>query len=337
MILTQINNKKIFISVLLCCYNDEKYISSSIDSVLNQSYKNFEFIIVDDASNEKTKNILAKYKKNNKIKIISNKVNLGLTKSLNIGINNCSSEWIARIDSDDIWYKDKLINQINIYQINKYVLISTAWKKIDKNGDVISTEFTNQNKIKHNILKLKPVISHSTVLFKKTIAIKAGLYRERLLSCQDLDLWKRLVNYGEVAYINEPLSKIRIHNDQITNLKRKDQILFSILINLSNQFYNKYKIDLIDDLDQKSFTNLIKNLKIILNSRKYFISRLNFEKNKTKYIYSRNFFLKKIYLIKLLFSNLYYIFNFIIFKKKFYKFLIKKISQVSKINYETKN
>ena len=102
------NDKNNNFSILMSCYNDYGFTDIAINSVLNQTYKNFEFIIINDGSNHETTSKLNEIKnKDSRVKLF-NKDNTGLTKSLNFGINRCKYEWIARIDSDDYWDKKKI-------------------------------------------------------------------------------------------------------------------------------------------------------------------------------------------------------------------------------------
>ena len=103
--------KNIKVSVLMAAYNSEKFISKSIESIIKQSYLNYEFIIVDDGSLDSTKEIIDMYRRNNsKIKLIT-KSNSGLTETLNFGMQFCTGKWIARIDSDDLSSINRLKNK----------------------------------------------------------------------------------------------------------------------------------------------------------------------------------------------------------------------------------
>ena len=108
------------ISIVMSVFNEEKNISKCIESVLKQSFRNYEFLIFDDNSNDDTKKILMKYrKKNKKIKCYFSKKNLGLTKALNFLIKKSKGKYIARIDGDDLWLKHKLRVQFNFMKKNK--------------------------------------------------------------------------------------------------------------------------------------------------------------------------------------------------------------------------
>ena len=115
------NNINSLVSVIMSCYNSENTLKSSIESILNQTYKNIEFLIINDASTDTTFEILKNYQvENNKIKIFSNNHNIGLTKSLNLLIKNSSGEFIARQDADDISYKNRIEKQV--FEMEKFNL-----------------------------------------------------------------------------------------------------------------------------------------------------------------------------------------------------------------------
>jgi len=327
-----IKSKDLFISIVLCCYNDYKFIKSSIESVLKQTYKKYELIIVDDGSNDKTKNIINKIKKkDDRIRIISNDYNIGLTKSLNIGIKHAKYDWIARIDSDDLWDEKKLLKQVYfINKINNLVIIASDWCKINEFGQVLDKNFSNIHTLEEKIMKNISTLSHSTVIFNKHKAIEAGLYRERLDSCQDLDFWQRLLNLGELKYLNILLAKIRIHKNQITQVKRSKQLLNSLIIFNSNIFRKKFKIDLIDDLDDHVFNDVLTAIDQYLKSINYYNLRINFEKNKLENLYIKKYRIKFILGLKLIINNFYYVFPFIINKMNFQHQIVKKIIKVLK-------
>ena len=117
------------ISVLMSVYNDEKNLPKSIQSILNQSYENFEFLILDDCSTDGTFGVLSEYvKKDERIKIFKNDKNIGLTKSLNYLINNSRGELIARQDSDDVSYKNRFYMQLKFMEENNLDACSSLAK-----------------------------------------------------------------------------------------------------------------------------------------------------------------------------------------------------------------
>ena len=150
------------VSVIMSVYNGEKYLSKAIESILNQSYRNFEFIIVDDASTDSSLEIINEYLKiDNRIIILSNNVNIGLGSSLNKAIQFSSGEFIARMDSDDISIPDRLEKQINYLLEHKNIhILGGDQIIIDERGVVISSLIYPKNELKiHIINALRDTIS----------------------------------------------------------------------------------------------------------------------------------------------------------------------------------
>src|SRR3989344_5781814 len=119
------------ISVLMPAYNARKYIGEAIESILNQTFKDFEFIIINDCSTDKTKKIIEEYaNKDARIKLINNATNLGLTKSLNIGLKEARGEYVARLDADDVALPERLEKQYEFMEKNKETTLVGAWAEI---------------------------------------------------------------------------------------------------------------------------------------------------------------------------------------------------------------
>jgi glycosyltransferase involved in cell wall biosynthesis len=145
------------ISIIMSTYNWEKYIEKSIDSVLNQIYTNFEFIIIDDYSTDDTYKIIKQYlNKDERIVYVKNLSNLGLTKSLNKWLELANGKYIARIDDDDLWEKEKLEKQMKFLNDNKeYWIVWTNFKYIDETWKTIwnRSRYKDDLSIKRNILR----------------------------------------------------------------------------------------------------------------------------------------------------------------------------------------
>lgn len=181
-----------YISIIMSVYNDELNLENSIKSIINQTHKHFELIIINDGSNKKTKNILLKFKKNKKIRIFHNKKNFGLPYSLNKAIKKSKYDLIARMDSDDISYKNRIKYQLDFLKKNPKidVLGSDAVIVFSNGVTKYSNVKENNTSIKKNIFYSNPFF-HSSVIFKKSIFNKIGLYNVYFKKCQDYDLWLR--------------------------------------------------------------------------------------------------------------------------------------------------
>jgi len=193
------------VSIILPTYNRSEYLSRAIESVLGQTYNNFELVIIDDCSTDRTSEIISKYQ-DSRIKIIKNKENLGLVKSLNKAINYAKGECIARIDDDDFWSDSKKIEkQIEFLENNpEYVLVGCGVIKINKQGkEVRKYLFPEKDKeIREIMLVISPFV-HPGVVFRKKAWEKVGGYDEKLYFSQDSDLWAKLGKIGKLYNIQE--------------------------------------------------------------------------------------------------------------------------------------
>ena len=155
------------ISVLTTVYNEEQFIASSIKSILNQSYKSFELIVINDFSNDGTHKILKKIK-DKRLKIYNLKKRYGRTKALNFGLKKCKFNIIAIQDADDFSFKDRLSVQSNKLKNDKSLgLVASRAKYIDDNGNVIDNSNIYFSKNINN-LKFRNFITHSSVMFNRT-------------------------------------------------------------------------------------------------------------------------------------------------------------------------
>ena len=164
------NNINSLVSVIMSCYNSENTLKSSIESILNQTYKNIEFLIINDASTDTTFEILKSYQvENNKIKIFSNNHNIGLTKSLNLLIKNSTGEFIARQDADDISYKNRIEKQV--FEMEKFNLDFSVTRAIRKdNGKLIPN--LSYNLPSKFVVRFKNPFVHGTFMLRKNLSKK---------------------------------------------------------------------------------------------------------------------------------------------------------------------
>ena len=212
--------KDLSITVLMSVFNGERWLAESLRSILNQTFTDFEFIIINDGSTDGTLKILEKHaNQDSRIKLYD-KENSGLTDSLNFGISKAKGKWIARIDADDIAHHERLKDQIELAESDKsLVLIGSGISLIDSkghNGKLYSYPTSHKKLIKH-ISKGLPFFAHSSAIFKTSSVREIGGYRGKFKRSQDQDLWLRLADLGRIACINKPLAFIRKHDNQISN------------------------------------------------------------------------------------------------------------------------
>ena len=215
------------ISVVMSVYNDEKYVGLSIESILEQSYPHFEFIIINDGSTDSSAGIIKTYaEQDNRIIIIDNGKNIGLIRSLNIGLSAAKGKYIARMDSDDISEKDRFQQQFDFLEKNKDVfLVGTSEITIDEDGNKKHRYRRPQGfaKIKKLLMK-RNCICHPSIMFRNGENI---LYREKMYYAQDYDFYLRCLSEGKILRnIDQPLLLYRNNPSSISLSKSGYQALF---------------------------------------------------------------------------------------------------------------
>ena len=225
----KIKNPKV--SVIMPCYNHEKYIDCAINSVLNQSYGNFELIIVDDSSSDRSVDIIEHYEKlDDRVVAIYHQTNMGASTSRNDAIEKANGDYIAFCDADDIWLCDKLKIQIaKIVNLHHYDLIYCDSSIIDSRGNYTGKKFSDNfspfigsQKAVFYKLCISNCINLSTVLLKKACADRIGYFNKEISYVEDWLFWICLANEYEFYYIDLPLVEYRVH-EQSSNLKYKDR------------------------------------------------------------------------------------------------------------------
>jgi glycosyltransferase involved in cell wall biosynthesis len=211
------------ITVILPCYNSSKFIDETINSILDQSYKNITIIAIDDGSTDNTRAILNKYCKYLAIYTHEQNINKGIAASLNLGLKQAKSDLIAFIDHDDVWYPSKIQRQVEVF--NKYPDVDLVYT----NGDIINNSGKKLYKIYNTMHSEQNVVGNllldcyikscSTVMLTQRIVNKVGLFNESLLPT-DHDMWLRIQEISKFYYISDSLVGYRVHSEQSTH-KRK--------------------------------------------------------------------------------------------------------------------
>jgi len=217
------------VSVLLPVYNCEKYIEESISSVLNNTYNNFEIIIINDGSTDNTDHIIKLYS-DPRIKYFI-KSNSGLIETLNYGIKKCNHPIIMRMDGDDIIMSNKIENQLNYFKKSSSILTGTSGYLIDSHGNKMSSIDlpTKHNDILKSMLKMSPSFIHPSVMFYKDAVLKAGGYDSNFKHAEDFDLFLRLSRIGKISNLVERLIYLRKHVNNISLLNAEEQIRNTII------------------------------------------------------------------------------------------------------------
>jgi len=201
------------ISVVMPAYNARGYIALAIESVLNQTFQGFEFIIIEDPSSDDTNEIIEGYREHDpRIQHILNNPNLGLTASLNKGIDISHGEFIARMDADDISYPDRFEKQVSYLRQNPDVcLIATSFERIDEEGNVISRNSLKPGKdgLK-KMMEITNSVVHGSVMFRREKVLALGKYREGIRYAEDYDLWLRIMERYDIDILPDILYKFRL-------------------------------------------------------------------------------------------------------------------------------
>lgn len=201
------------LSVVIPVYNGAKFISDALDSIFGQDYENIEVIVVDDRSTDNTIEVLQSYPQ--AIKIIRNKNNSGASHSRNQGIKHAVGEYIAFLDADDVWLKNKLTRQVKAMIANPEAGLIYGGATLVNFGEdsskLLSQESENTKLEKKSTLDIfrNPYFSTSTILVKKSLCEDVGYFREDLKTAEDVDFVLKLSNLCEFLAMNAPLSLTR--------------------------------------------------------------------------------------------------------------------------------
>ena len=210
------------VSVIMSVYNEEANIENSVNSILNQSYTNFELIITNDFSTDRTLEILRKFTKLDKrIVLIENKKNLGLTKSLNNMLKVAKGKYIARQDADDYSAPDRLGTQIkNLDKYNVDAVVCRA-KIIESKKKIPGISFYLPKKL---LIKFKNPFIHGTLLIKKKVLNDLGNYDEKFIFSQDYKLFSDFLNSGyRIKNLNKVLYHLNMENNISTNYSAQQE------------------------------------------------------------------------------------------------------------------
>lgn len=213
------------ISIIMPSFNSAKTIRESIDSIVNQSHSNWELLITDDCSKDNTVSIVQEYAAVDlRIKIFTNKTNSGAAVSRNNSIDRASGDYIAFLDSDDLWHKDKLKEQLSFMKDNNLDFSFTSYEIIDENGAgfgrIVDLQGDNCSFDYFDMLRKKATLGCSTVMLRKSAFSDCRMPLIR--TGQDYALWLKLLKQGKKAYLlNKVLTKYRVLPNSISRNKFK--------------------------------------------------------------------------------------------------------------------
>ena len=239
------------ISVLMPAYNAEKYIAEAIESILNQTFKDFEFIIIDDCSTDGTYSIIQRYaKRDDRMIVLKNEKNLKICETLNKGIEIAKGKYIARMDADDWSYPDRLEKQFKFMEENPEIGISGGTMEVcDEKMKVLNQRKYNlsDEEIRKKIFRYSP-FSHPLVIIKKDILDKASFYDHDLVYAEDYDLYFRIGNFSKFGNLKDVILKYRMLENNSTSEKLKEMELKTLKIRKKAVKEYGYRMSLIDKI-----------------------------------------------------------------------------------------
>lgn len=215
------SNRQPKISVVLPVFNGERYLKEAIESILTQTYDQFEFIIINDGSTDNTKKILLSYTEKDHRIVLIHQDNKGLVESLNRGVSIAKGKYIARMDADDISAPERFELQIAFLEANPdYVAIGSDVVLIDEKARKLTTQHQLQDH--ESILSAALVghcpICHPSALIRTDAILKSGPYNKEFYPAEDLDLWLRLSEIGLLGNLNSSLLFYRMHGGSISGV-----------------------------------------------------------------------------------------------------------------------
>ncbi|BAY87273.1 glycosyl transferase family protein [Calothrix parasitica NIES-267] len=226
------------ISVLMSAYNGSIYLRESIESILNQTFTDFEFIIINDCSTDNSWEIITEYaEQDQRIKLVNNQENIGLTKSLNKGLNLARGEYIARQDADDVSLPQRFEKEVLVLNNNPEVaLVSCDIEIIDSQGNPIDKlqRACEPDLVEWYLIFCNRLAGHSQVMFRRELVVNLGGYCESYRYSQDYELWCRIVKLGKILILPEILLQQRRHEGSISKSKTEEQNAYAFAVTRQN-------------------------------------------------------------------------------------------------------
>ena len=249
------------VTVLMSVYNGEKYLREAVDSILGQTFKDFEFLIVNDGSTDKSGEILESYN-DPRIEIINNNKNIGISKSRNKGLRIARGKYIAVMDADDISLPRRLEKEVEFLEQNRNMgLVGTDYLIINEKGKVIHAVrcINGYRELKIKLLEGNQ-FAHGSIMFKKECTKKVGFYREEFMLALDYDLILRISEKFEVSNIPEFLYKWRINIESVSVKKKALQDKYALMaIEFAKERRQSGK-DKLQSLKKEEIDNLLDEL-----------------------------------------------------------------------------
>lgn len=212
------------VSIIVATYNRADFIAAAIDSALKQAYQDWELLVLDDGSTDDTENIVAAFSmKDGRIRFIRQEKNVGIARNRNRGLEESKGEYIAMLDSDDVWLDEKkLEKQVAFLEAHpECAVVGTNVAIIDKDGHRTgSFEFETKDKAIRAKMLRRNQFAQSSLLYRKSAALEAGMYDPTYAIADDYDLWLKIGKKGGFANLPDYTTGYRVHGAGITKEKK---------------------------------------------------------------------------------------------------------------------
>lgn len=240
------------VSVLMSVFNGETFLSQAIESILNQTFREFEFVIVNDGSTDRTGQMLDDYaRRDSRVRIVTH-ANRGRAESLNRGLELCGGRYIARMDADDISLPCRLEEQVDYLELHPAVgLLGGSFEIIDTAGNVLEMIRCplDDAEIRSHMLVSNPMC-HPAVVMRKDVAVASGGYRRPLLDADDYDLWLRMAERCVLANLDTAVVRYRIHSGQVSIQNMEHQTWCVLAARAAASVRKNGKIDPLTNVDE---------------------------------------------------------------------------------------
>lgn len=270
-------------------YNGEEYLQETVNSILNQTYTDFDFLIINDGSTDRTLELL-KRMEDTRLKVVENTENMGIVKTLNRGLEMISGEYIIRMDADDIARPRRIEKQVKFMDQHPNIAASSGSAVVTRNGKAINrlTMPRGPKKVRTELLFKSPLIHPASIIRNDVIKTHGITYRQELKAMEDYGFWQELSFVSNIDNISDSLLKYRDNEQGISNISRKnedarDRVHYILYQEHFNQLgieitdteaslwrkWNTGTLDLSNRDDIEGFRNLVIKLKRRLSTDKY--------------------------------------------------------------------
>ena len=232
------------ISIIMATYNElPRYIQESVESILNQTYRNFELLIFDDSTNEETIATLNNYMSDSRVKIYRYPQRMGFVPALNKGLEMAKGRYIARMDADDIALPERLEKEIKYLDANlEIAVVGGQMNIINEEGIVISSRKYPLGGLKLFLFStIRNPMAHPTIMMRRELVDRGFRYDENLKMSEDLDLWLRVMNdSNKIANISETVLNYRVASDFIEKRTKQQQVEYMTYVRRKNFCFKRF-------------------------------------------------------------------------------------------------